>query len=40
MEAVKTHINGGDIADQYRIRKQPYYKTVADEERLLSLIHI
>jgi nitric oxide reductase NorQ protein len=25
---------GNDIAEQYRVKKQPYYKTVADEENL------
>ena len=34
MEVLLKAADGGDVADQYRVRKQPYYKTVADEESL------
>ena len=34
MEVVRKPGEGNAIADQYRVKKQPYYKTVADEESL------
>ena len=34
MEIVRKPTDGNDVAEQYRVRKQPYYKTVADEEAL------
>ena len=34
MEVVRTTGEANGAADQYRVKKQPYYKTVADEESL------
>ena len=34
MEALKQPLAAGDVAEQYRVKEQPYYKTVADEESL------
>jgi len=34
MEVLRKPGEGNAIAEQYRVRKQPYYKTVADEESL------
>ena len=34
MEALRKPDDSGDTAEQYRVRRKPYYKTVADEESL------
>ena len=34
MESLRKQVDGGDATDQYRVKKQPYYNTVADEESL------
>ena len=34
MEVLRKPGDGGDVADQYRVRKKPYYRTVGDEESL------
>ena len=38
MEVLRKPSEANDVADQYRVRKQPFYKTVADEESLYEAI--
>jgi nitric oxide reductase NorQ protein len=34
MEVVRKPVDGNDIADQYRVKTEPYYRNVGDEESL------